>query len=57
VTLWVIEDNLRTGGFYEEQGFRPEPGRVKPFELVGATFLEHRYTLFTGQFHARKSDC
>jgi GNAT superfamily N-acetyltransferase len=41
--LWVLEDNLRARGMYEQRGWTLVPGMVKRWPTLGAT--EVRYTL------------
>ena len=43
LTLWVLEENPRARGFYEQQGFTAD-GTSKVVELGGRPLVEVRYT-------------
>lgn len=41
-TLWVLTENERARRFYEANGFAPDPGQEKTFELYGEVIPEIR---------------
>ncbi|CAG7857007.1 hypothetical protein MCAMS1_01701 [biofilm metagenome] len=43
VTLWVMAGNQRAIGFYQSQGFQPEPGVVETVRIAAITVSEQRY--------------